>query len=371
MSRQTIVFCLTGLILVCALMTILMIHNSYVEAKPGLDLDMLQKWSFSEDYLKITVNDKTYDNYTVTIREGEDIKFINMGANYLTSSALQYEYSPEEFFTEGIKSEMKSLVRSLVRHYPYSEILTINNQPWRETEYEQVYLEFFERTYGHGTGRAGREKAFDIAYDPDYTGYADKILIDGYSLGEAVNQYPLDQRKVRTTYQHLFRNYTEMCEHSDLSHIEMLLDNSLYFSEHIDAIRKPLEVALQKINTNAKLKALEVNVQEQQKKEHKNSLQLTLQQSIIQASGRSSGLFSVSNLSTVPMEDLANIPGVSTVWDPIFKTLTITTDDTRIVLTADADYALVNRRQVKVDTPMTVVDDKVMVPMQFILESLK
>ncbi len=73
----------------------------------------------------------------------------------------------------------------------------------------------------------------------------------------------------------------------------------------------------------------------------------------------------------IPVRAIMNRFGAEIAWDEASSTVTITKNDTVIKLVIGSDVALVNGAEVKLDVPAEVKDNRTLVPIRFIAETLK
>lgn len=73
----------------------------------------------------------------------------------------------------------------------------------------------------------------------------------------------------------------------------------------------------------------------------------------------------------IPVRAIMNRFGAEIAWDEASSTVTITKNDTVIKLVIGSDVALVNGVEVKLDVPAEVKDNRTLVPIRFIAETLK
>ena len=73
----------------------------------------------------------------------------------------------------------------------------------------------------------------------------------------------------------------------------------------------------------------------------------------------------------IPVRAIMDKFGATIAWDEATSTVTITKDDTVIKLVIGSNVALVNGTEVKLDVPAEVKDNRTLVPIRFIAETLK
>ena len=72
----------------------------------------------------------------------------------------------------------------------------------------------------------------------------------------------------------------------------------------------------------------------------------------------------------VPMRTIFETMGVPVEWDGENKTITAKTDEATIVLTVDSATAYKNGKAVELDAPARLINDRTLVPLRFVGESL-
>lgn len=78
----------------------------------------------------------------------------------------------------------------------------------------------------------------------------------------------------------------------------------------------------------------------------------------------------INNRTMVPVRAIFETLGASVQWDPKTRTVTGNKDSINILLTVDNKLAKVNGKTVVLDVPATVIDGRTMVPTRFIAENL-
>lgn len=78
----------------------------------------------------------------------------------------------------------------------------------------------------------------------------------------------------------------------------------------------------------------------------------------------------IQNRTMVPVRKIFESVGAMVDWDEANETITSTKNDQIIVMTIDSTEATVNGAPVTLDVPATVIDNRTLVPLRFISESL-
>lgn len=78
----------------------------------------------------------------------------------------------------------------------------------------------------------------------------------------------------------------------------------------------------------------------------------------------------INNRTMVPFRTIFEALGAIVKWDEANKTVTAYKKDLKVVLKIDNTNALVNGTEKTLDVPATIIDDRTMVPVRFIAESL-
>lgn len=72
----------------------------------------------------------------------------------------------------------------------------------------------------------------------------------------------------------------------------------------------------------------------------------------------------------LPTRFIAEAIGAEVEWDNITRTVTITKDNTEIIITIDSETAIVNGEPITLDSPAFIENDRTYTPLRFIVESL-
>ncbi len=72
----------------------------------------------------------------------------------------------------------------------------------------------------------------------------------------------------------------------------------------------------------------------------------------------------------IPLSAVLETLGATTRWIPEARQVEVTTADTRILLTIDANIGLVNDRKVTLDKPAQIVNSRTQIPLRFVAENL-
>lgn len=72
----------------------------------------------------------------------------------------------------------------------------------------------------------------------------------------------------------------------------------------------------------------------------------------------------------VPLRSIFEAMGATLTWDQETKTITSQKGETTIILTVDQEMGLVNKNEVPLDQPATIVNGRTLVPVRFISEAM-
>ena len=80
-------------------------------------------WYYNDDWTKVTVDGRTYDNYVITWREFDKIRVCNTSSMYLVSPDFQREYTPDTFFNRRIVEGVRIILSGIRNNFPDMELL--------------------------------------------------------------------------------------------------------------------------------------------------------------------------------------------------------------------------------------------------------
>jgi outer membrane protein TolC len=78
----------------------------------------------------------------------------------------------------------------------------------------------------------------------------------------------------------------------------------------------------------------------------------------------------VHDRTLVPLRSVFEKMGATVSWDAPSQTVTITKNNTKIQISIDSPFAVINGFRKKLDEPAHIVDDRTMVPLRFVSEAL-
>jgi len=78
----------------------------------------------------------------------------------------------------------------------------------------------------------------------------------------------------------------------------------------------------------------------------------------------------IDGRTLVPMRAIFEEVGLEVTWNSEEHTVTGTNEDTEILFTIGSDKVIVNDKEIKTDVLVTIVDDRTMIPLRFLSESI-
>ncbi len=200
-----------------------------------------EDWYYNDDFTKVSVKVDgkwtTYDNYVLLTREGDYLRFINLGSSYLTYGIGPYIYTPEEYFLNkietpagmcGIRKDLKNGQDGIEGNYPLKETININYRPWQETEFSDYIMNNYYRFRYRSSSGEKDDAIWEFVQDKSKNGYALEVLERGKTIEEAKKKTPIGKMKVKSYRSSLCRTYDEYKEmrkkHGDNDFIEITYD---------------------------------------------------------------------------------------------------------------------------------------------------
>lgn len=78
----------------------------------------------------------------------------------------------------------------------------------------------------------------------------------------------------------------------------------------------------------------------------------------------------VKDRTLIPLRAVSETLGAQVEWDEENKTVTVTYNDSTIIVTVDSQTAIVNGEEIEIDSPAIIKKDRVLVPIRVIAEAL-
>lgn len=358
------------------------------------------KWEYNEDYTKVTINGKTYNNYVMLARVQDEQRFTNFASEYLLSPLSQGEFTPDEYFTsdEGLKDRVKGVLNGTKGFYPLNEVLEINHKPWQESEFRD-YI-FDQHCYSS-------DEVLEFLKNSDNNGYAQEVWQKKKSLADAKKDLDLKKLPVKINKTDLYKtseeadaDYEKLGPDKD-SRRDIALYNhygDLTFTQ--DEFRKLLteKRSLEKrmpVSENGETDVPEensedkVNVPEniQQDPSTKKTagqidtskeVRLTIgSKQYVVANGKAEekkelgfAPIVLDGTTFIPLRGVMESLGADVAWHSTTNEIVVTTDSQEVLLTIGSSKAKVNGENVTLDKAPLIKEGHTMIPLRFVAETL-
>ncbi len=335
--------------IVSAFILLFMMFCATVFAQEGALL--YTDWYFNDDYSRVTVNGRTYDNYVIIWREFDKIRVCNASSMYLVSPDFQYEYTPEAYFNRRIVEGVRVVLDGIQDNYPNMELLYINGTPWQDTEFRDYYLSCFD-SFTHFA--FDNYQLFDFLSDINNNGYAKQVLVDGKSLLAAKTESTVEKLPVVMFNCDLYKDYQDYVDNGGQAL------NDIEFSSYKDFLygaSNPSNDPVVESYTTVVLYTGENNI-------------YVIRDGVTEPAVLDVPPYCVSSTTLIPVRGVLDLFGAEIRWFSDTKQVEVVKDGTSIILTIDSNTALVNGENVTLIEPAQIINDRTMIPLRFVSENL-
>lgn len=298
-----------------------------------------QTWHYNDDFTKVTVDGKEYDNFVVLWRQGDQLFFDNRLSSFFAYPHMQEGRGVAEILAELTNPRSVALMAEST--YPAYEIIAINHVPWQETEYaELIYerFEFYKELHPKGT--------LEFIRDKSNNGYADLVLSKGVSPDKAKQARDIGSMLVWSDAYKLCRNSTELAQLSNLDKVISKPQESIPTLPSIPTVPSPDGTRIR------------LHINEQAATVNGRSINLSV--APLLADGK----------TYVPLRGVVEHLGGQTHWRQNSREAVIRKDGITIVLPVGHNTATVNGKEVKLDQGAKLINGYTMIPLRFVADYL-
>jgi len=318
-------------------------------------------WQFNNDYTKITINGKTYNNYVVIYRVGNEITMSNIGSEYLLFPDEQEKMSPEEFFTNEIKKELNLCLGAIESRYPTMELLYINYKPWQETEFKDDYIKWFEDYYNLSHKSIPKDSLFSFLNDESNNGYAYEVFANKQDINIAKKNFTLEKLPVSIDPMNTYTSYQNFVNQGGWDGMwngEAIKFNS--YQDFLQEVKSSQAPSSSNSSTTNITLELYLNRKTVRVIQGNNTKDVTLDVAPINPKGT----------TLIPVRGVFEAIGAKVEWLPKTQQVKITKGNTTIVLTIGSKVALVNGEKTTMVEPAQIIKGRTMIPLRFVSENL-
>lgn len=302
---------------------------------PNLDFE------FNEDFTKIKIGEKTYDNLMILMyyADSNELYLENLFTSYLVIPSEGVK-SPEEF-VEGIKYSMRYLVSTELKEgYDKldAQIVLVNYKPWLETEYSDDYFDWF-KTFNRPDLEANIPKIKSGEWLVSLEEIKDfPIVVREYDLARNDEEF----KKASTEYIKLeganVYNLREVIKNFSLNNF-----NELKKEDNKEKTSKTSQIILQLNNKEIKI--------------GENTYRLDV------------APYNSSGITLIPLRGVLESLNANVEW---LETQEIKIKDelNEIVLKINSKTAIVNGEMVNLSEPVSIMNGRTFIPLRFVSENL-
>lgn len=320
-------------------------------------------WAFNDDYTKVTVEGKEYDNCVVLTRSGTELSVVNLWASYLTNPYSQLDMTPDEFAfgsdAGSLQNELMGLMTGSESKYPNGfELIAINWEQWQDTKYKDLYLDMFKQYYDPYHKDIFKSENDMISYleDKSNNGLALGILKEKMIKEQAAEKYDLSKMKV-TMNENEFLKTSD--EYLAVSGGKPWFGNELSFDNISDIKSKMASNASSEISTKTTV-VLQLNNPTMSVTKGSETKLITLE----------AGPYAPHGTTLVPARAITEAFGFTVKWDGTTQEVLVTKDNTTIKLKIGSKTAYINGNAVEMLESAQIINGKTVIPLRFISENM-
>lgn len=323
-------------------------------------------WYYNDDYTKVTVNGKTYDNYIVIMRSKDKLAIRNLGAFYLTDPFMQAEMTPEEYFGDRIKKSVKSVFVGAESKYPVTEVLYVNYKPWQETEFRDYNINLFERAYDNYHSKLlPKDQFFAFLSDKSNNGYAYEVFVNKKTVAEAKKAMPLEKMRIDTLAYELYKSSEEFKAAGspwtqDENYTKEIEEPSM--SAMLKRMAQPAPVMGDIPPENVADIAVTLYLNSKYVTITKNGTTKKVALDVAP--------YCPKGTTFVPLRGVIEEFGAVLQWIPYKNQVRINKGNTEILFTIGSKTALVDGKKVSLLEPAQIIKGRTLIPLRFVSEAL-
>ncbi|WP_162178014.1 stalk domain-containing protein [Ruminiclostridium cellobioparum] len=329
------------------------------EAKPPVA--KYTDWAFNDDFTKVTVEGKEYDNCVVLTRSGTELSVVNLWASYLTNPYSQLDMTPDEFAfgseVGSLQNELMGLMTGSESKYPNGfELIAINWEQWQDTKYKDLYLDMFKQYYDPYHKDIFKSENDMISYleDKSNNGLALGILKEKMTKEQAAAKYDLSKMKVSINENEFLKTSDEYLA---VSGGKAYFGGVLSFDNISDIKSKMASSTEISIKTTV---VLHLNNTSMSVTKGSETKLITLEAAPVAPKGT----------TLVPVRAITEAFGSTVEWNGTTQEVFITKDNTTIKLKIGSKTAYVNGKAVTMLEAAQTINGRTMVPLRFVSENM-
>lgn len=313
-------------------------------------------WAFNDDYTKVTINGKSYDNYIVIVRNNQELVMMNMWGMYLTSPYDQMTRTPDEV-AAGLDDSLNAIFSGNESKYPLNELVSINGIPWQDTKFKDKYLSYFETFYdSQFTNTISKTDLWNILEDKSYNGLALGIIREKLTKDQATVKYDLSKMKVTVQDWEMVKTGAEFAAKNGG---QAYVPTELTYPTQDDLKEAMKEDA----PTQTKLKITVVLYLN-------NPIMTVSNGSTTKTVTLEAAPYAPNGTTLVPVRAITEAFGSTVDWDGTTQEVLITKDNTTIKLKIGSKTVYVNGNAVEMLEAAQIINGKTVIPLRFISENM-
>lgn len=313
-------------------------------------------WVFNDDYTKVTVNGKTYDNYIVLVRNNQELVMMNMWGMYLTSPYDQISQTPDEF-AAGLDDSLNSIFSGNESKYPLNELISINSVPWQETKFKDKYLWYFDTFYdSQFANTISKTDLWNILEDKSYNGLALGIISEKLTKEQAASKYDLSKMKVTVQDCEMIKTGAEFVAKN---RGKAFAPTELTYPTQVD-LKEAMEEDTPIEATTKTTVVLYLN----------NPIMTVTNNGVTKSVTLEAAPYAPRGTTLVPVRAITEAFGFTVKWDGTTQEVFVTQGKIAIKLKIGSKTAYVNGNEVEMLESAQIINGKTVIPLRFISENM-
>jgi len=310
--------------------------EDYNPDTPVLEVD--PQIMFDEEKLTrtVTIDGKDYEDVVIIGRSASDLEYLimSLGEEYKAYGKRMYSKWASNF-EEYIKFRLEvGIPEGTSKYYPRSEIVSINGIPWQKTKYKNIILQAIEKGAENADsgGLNDKEELWDILKDPRFNGFSAELDSGKITKKEAL--------------QKALEYGNETVKEKDINQV----DDTTVGEKTVE---KPVE-----IENGAVLKIDSSLIKFYENKIKTDSVTMRVSPKVVQGH------------TVIPLRGVFDHFGAKLSYNGKTEEVTIEINNKEIVLKIGSNKAIVNGKEIKMDTKAIVENERTLIPLRFVGEKL-
>lgn len=312
-------------------------------------------WEFNDDFTKVTISGKTYKNYILVVRCGQELAMINIWGMYLANPYCQIAMTPDEYAV-NYDNNLNGVFDGTESKYPLDELISINGIPWQESELKDKYLSYFERYYdSQFKNTISKTDLWNMLEDKSYNGLAYGIIAEKLTKEKAAAKYNVSNMKITASNWEMLKTGEEFLAKNGG---QAFIPTRLEYPTVAD-----LEKAMTEDTPTVDAKTTVVL--------HLNDPIMTVTNGDTTKTVKlEAAPYAPHGTTLVPVRAITEAFGSAVEWNGTTQEVLITKDNTTIKLKIGSKTAYVNGNAVEMLEAAQTINGRTVVPLRFVSENM-